>query len=154
MKTACRVVQVLDAVAESLDDCSPGLAAEIDAVAYAVRQTHQSTFASVLLDEVAEKLETRGAYELAAMADRVVVSPVYQAAAKPKYTFKVGDLVKVTAQFLQSTGQHFPKTGRKGVVTKLKGSKKWPVVRWEDGSERTVNPVNIMPYKKPDYTGM
>ena len=70
MKTPSKTIAVLDSVAESLDECSPRLAAEIDAVAFAIREVHQESPAvSSVLDKVAEALEARGAYKLSSLVD-------------------------------------------------------------------------------------
>jgi len=75
MTAAHKAIIILDAIAESLDDCSPRLAAEIDAVAFAIRKVHACDCGEHrddnVLDEVAEELESRGAYKLSALIDRV-----------------------------------------------------------------------------------
>ena len=70
--------------------------------------------------------------------------------------FKVGDLVKHTSKFLQSVGWYtnVPKDGK---VTEMRpmGHEVWPVIQWcDDDTARMINPVNIMPAGKPDYSGM
>jgi len=85
MTTASKTALVLDAIAESLEDCSPRLSAEIDAVAFAIDKTHPAPGpdAVVVLDEVADVLETRGAYKLAMQADRLTAAAEPVSAASP-----------------------------------------------------------------------
>jgi hypothetical protein len=70
--------------------------------------------------------------------------------------FKVGDIVKHKASFLQSL-QWYTNVPKDGLVTAIRKSaadRSILTVRWSDGHETNILDVNVMLASKPDYTGM
>lgn len=72
-------------------------------------------------------------------------------------SYPIGSRVKYRATFLKSCAWHTD-VPRFGTVTAepltLGGGITLVTVKWCDGHENRVNAKNLMPYGKPDYSGM
>jgi hypothetical protein len=71
--------------------------------------------------------------------------------AKITNTFKVGDKVRYSSEFLRNTGQYTGPTPQlKGTVTKVSdmGGKQLVSIKWNDGTEGKALSVNLWPIGK------